>query len=118
MLMFRFIVHGFTNRDLRTQLAPLLGRPAGDIKPAAISYDLRRLREHGLIHRIPGRCRYQPTDLGYHAALLFTHAHDHLLRTGTAEATDRGADPPPLRKTATAYRHAFTDLTRRARLPT
>ena len=41
----------------------------------------------------------------------------HLLRTGAAEATDRGADPPPLRKTATAYRHAFTDLTRRARLP-
>lgn len=117
LLMFRFIVHGFTNRDLRTQLAPLLGRPAGDIKPAAISYDLRRLREHGLIHRIPGRCRYQPTDLGYHAALLFTHAHDHLLRTAAAEATNRGADPPPLRKTATAYRHAFTDLTRRARLP-
>ena len=117
LLMFRFIVYGFTNRDLRTQLAPLIGRRAGDIKPAAISYDLRRLREHGLIHRIPGKCRYQPTDLGYHAALLFTHAHDHLLRTGTAQATDHSPDPSPLRKTATAYRHAFTDLTQRARLP-
>ncbi len=113
LLMFRFIVHGFTNRDLRTQL----GRSAGDIKPAAISYGLRRLRQHGLIDRIPGRCGYQPTDLGYRAALLFTHAHDHLLRTAAAEATDRGADPPALRKTATAYRHVFTDLTPRARLP-
>jgi DNA-binding transcriptional ArsR family regulator len=115
--LYRFIVHGFTNRDLRTQIAPLLGRTAGDIKPTAISYDLRRLREHGLIHRIPGSCRYQLTDLGYHAALLFTHAHDHLLRTGTAEATDRGADPPPLRRAATAYRQAVTDLAQRAHLP-
>lgn len=117
LLLFRFIVHGFTNRDLRTQIAPLLGRTAGDIKPTAISYDLRRLREHGLIHRIPGSCRYQMTDLGYHAALLFTHAHDHLLRTGAAQATHQGADPPPLRQAATAYRHAFTDLARHARLP-
>lgn len=114
LLLFRFIVHGFTNRDLRTQIAPLLGRTASDIKPTAISYDLRRLRQHGLIHRIPGSCRYQMTDLGYHAALLFTHTHDHLLRTGMAQATDRGADPPALRQAATAYRHAFTDLTRGA----
>lgn len=115
LLLFRFIVHGFTNRDVRTLIAPLLGRTAEDITPGAISYDLRRLREHGLIHRTPGTLRYQITDLGYHAALLFTHAHDHLLRTGLAELTDTTTDPP-LRHAANAFRDAFTHLTQRAHL--
>ena len=82
-----------------------------------MAYDLRRLRAHGLIERIPRTRRYTVTDTGLQNALLFTHAHDHLLRTGTAQATDHSPDPSPLRKTATAYRHAFTDLTQRARLP-
>lgn len=116
LLMFRFIVHGFTNRDLRTQVAPLLGRTAEDIKPGAISYDLRRLRQHGLIQRVPGSWRYLPTDLGYQVALLFTHARDHLLHTGLAELTHHGTDPPALRKALTAFRDAFTTLTQRAHL--
>ena len=57
-----------------------------------MTYDLRRLRTHGLIARIPHTRRYQITDTGLGYALLFTHAHDHLLRTGLAEITD--PDPP------------------------
>ena len=117
LLIHRLLPRGFTNRELRTLIAPLLGTSPEDITAGKMTYDLRRLREHGLIARIPRTRRYQVTDTGLHDALLFTHAHDHLLRTGSAEATHRGTDPPPLRKTATAYRHAFTDLTQRARLP-
>ena len=117
LLLFPNLIHGFTNRDVRTQIAPLLGRAAADIKPGAISYDLRRLREHGLIERIPHSQRYLPTELGYHAALLFTHAHDHLLRTGLAELASTGPQPPPpLRQAASAFRNAFTDLTQRSHL--
>lgn len=50
-------------------------------------------------------------------ALLFTHAHNHLLRTGLAEITD--PDPPwssPLRKADRAYRAAFNTLTDQAAL--
>lgn len=117
LLLFRFIVHGFTNRDLRTHIAPLLGTTAETISSGAISYDLRRLRQHGLITRTAGTLRYQTTDLGYHAALLFTHAHDHLLRTGLAELTHPG-DPTPLRQAANAFHDAFADLTHRAHLAT
>ena len=44
-------VTGFTNKSLRGQVAGLLGR---DYSSSQMSYDLRRLRLHGLIERIAG----------------------------------------------------------------
>ena len=44
---FRLLPNGFTNRDLRTHLAPLLGLTPEDMTSGQISYDLRRLRIHG-----------------------------------------------------------------------
>ena len=116
LLVHRLLPHGFTNRELRTLIAPLLGA-AEDITPGKMTYDLRRLRAHGLIQRIPRTRRYQVTDLGLQLALLFTHAHDHLLRTGLAEITD--PDPPApsrLRAAARAYQAAFDDLAHYAHL--
>src|SRR5271170_5318741 len=45
---FRLLPHGFTNRDLRTHLAPLLGLNPEVMTSGQLSYDLRRLRIHGL----------------------------------------------------------------------
>ena len=53
LCVFRLLPHGFTNRDLRTHLAPLLGLDPEDMTSGQITYDLRRLRIHGLIERIP-----------------------------------------------------------------
>jgi hypothetical protein len=117
LLIHRLLPHGFTNRDLRTLIAPLLGTPTEDITAGKMTYDLRRLRAHGLIHRIPRTRRYKVTDTGLQHALLFTHAHDHLLRTGLAETTD--PDPPSpsrLRLADRAYQAAFDDLARYAHL--
>jgi hypothetical protein len=111
LLIHRLLPHGFTNRDLRTLIAPLLGTTTEDITAGKMTYDLRRLRAHGLIHRVPHTRRYQITDTGLHHALFFTHAHDHLLRTGLAEITD--PDPPTpsrLRTAARSYQAAFDDL--------
>jgi hypothetical protein len=52
--MFRLLPHGFRNRDLRGLLAGLLGTTAESISAGQATYDLRRLRAHGLINRIPG----------------------------------------------------------------
>ncbi len=54
--------HGFRNRDLRGLLAGLLGKTADDIIASQASYDLRHLRAHGLINRIPRSHRYRVTD--------------------------------------------------------
>ncbi|MGH3902019.1 MAG: hypothetical protein ACRDTA_27955 [Pseudonocardiaceae bacterium] len=95
LLIHRLLPHGFTNRDLRTLIAPLLGTTTEDITAGKMTYDLRRLRAHDLIHRIPHSRRYQITDTGLQHALFLTHAHDHPLRTGLAEITDPDRPPPP-----------------------
>jgi hypothetical protein len=117
LLVHRLLPYGFTNRELRTLIAPLLGTTAEHITAGQITYDLRRLRAHGLIERIPRTRRYTVTDTGLQNALLFTHAHDHLLRTGLALTSD----PSPPRNTklhnaARAYQAAFDELTQHAQL--
>ena len=106
---------GFTNHDLRTIIADLLGRPPEAITAGQMSYDLRRLRHHGFIERIPGSHRYQVTDIGLADALFLTRAHDRLLRTGLSETTDP-ASSSRLRTATLAYQKALDDLHTRAGL--
>ncbi|MGH3566157.1 MAG: hypothetical protein ACRDRH_09020 [Pseudonocardia sp.] len=115
LLMFRLLPHGFANRDLRTLLAPLLGLAPGTITAGQMSDDLRRLRGHGLITRVPGSHRYRVTDTGLHHAMLLTHIHTRLLRPGLAALTD--PDPPQptqLRTAAHNYQRALNQLTQEA----
>ena len=96
LVMFRLLPRGFMHRDVRPQLSTLLGR---DLTPGQMSYDLRRLRLHGLIERIPKTHRYRVTDLGFRAALFLTRSYNRLLRPGLAVLTP--TEPPataPLRK--------------------
>ena len=41
-----------------------------------MTYDLRRLRLHGLIERIPATYRYQVTAAGLRTAMFLTRVHD------------------------------------------
>ncbi len=50
-----------------------------------MTYDLRRLRLHGLIRRIPRTWRYEVTEYGLRIALFFTRSYDRLLRPGLAQ---------------------------------
>jgi hypothetical protein len=114
LLMFRLQPRGFTNKDLRVLLADHLGRPPGTITAGQATYDLRRLREHGLIERIPGTHRYHVTDPGLAHALFLAHAHDRFLRTGLALLSDH---QPHLIKAATiGYRKALDNLAAHAPL--
>ena len=115
VLVFRLHTNGFANRDLRALLAGLLG--ADTITAGQMSYDLRRLRVHGLIIRIPHSHRYRLTETGLHHAMLLSHVHTRLLLPGLAQLTD--PDPPapsPLRAAARNYRHALDQLTEDAGL--
>lgn len=93
LVVFRLQPHGFANRDLRAHVAPLLGRHAETMTAGQMTYDLRRLRLHGLIERVPGTHRYRPTDLGFQTAVFFNHATRYL-RHGMADITDKAS---PLR---------------------
>lgn len=79
-----------------------------------MTYDLRRLRMHGLIHRIPHTNRYQVTDTGLSTAIFISAVHDRLLPTGLADLA--GPTPTPLRSAARAYQTAFDQIANTTRL--
>src|SRR3954452_7941842 len=59
LLIFRLLPGGFLHREQRALLTDLLRRlPDEQITAGQMTYDLRRLRAHGLIERIPGSHRY------------------------------------------------------------
>jgi hypothetical protein len=117
LCVFRLLPHGFTNAGLRRHLAPLLGKTPELMTSGQITYDLRRLRLHGLIERVPGTFRYQVTDTGIRAARYLTRIHDRLLRTGLAQLTDPSPPAPtPLRTADRTYQAAIDELIRDAGL--
>jgi hypothetical protein len=83
LVLFCFQPEGFRNRQLRPLLAQLLGISESKISPGRMSYDLRRLRLHGLMERIPKTQRYRLTTFGLKSAL-------DMLDAGTASP----ASPP------------------------
>ena len=113
LLIFRLLPRGFTNRDLRELTAKLRGVPA--ISTGQMTYDLRRLRSHHLIERIPATHRYQVTAAGLHTAMFLTRVHDRVLPAGLAQLAD-ASPPTALRRAATAYQTAIDDIIRDAGL--
>jgi hypothetical protein len=109
LLIFRLQPAGFTNRDLRALTAQLRGLPPEAISTGQMTYDLRRLRLHGLIDRLPHSHRYRVSDAGLPTAIFLTRVHDRFLPTGLAHLTDP-SDTGPLRVAATRYQQALDDL--------
>src|ERR1700758_3322749 len=72
LILFRQVADGFRCDDLRRHLATLSGRAPGQISQGAITYQLRRLRLHGFVERLPKSFRYRVTEFGLRAALFFT----------------------------------------------
>jgi hypothetical protein len=115
LVLFRLLPRGFSNRDLREQVAPLLGVPLELMTQGKMTYDLRRLRLHGLLTRIPGSHRYRVTDFGFRSAVFLTRGYNRLLRHGLAVLGPR--DPPspaPLRDAIRRIETAIDHLCRDA----
>jgi hypothetical protein len=99
LVLFRLLPNGFRCVDLRAHLAALAGRDPQAISQGAITYQLRRLRLHGLIERLPNSFRYRVTDFGLRTALFFTRAYNRLLRPGLAAALGHlGSIDTPLQR--------------------
>lgn len=74
---FTHLPRGFRNRDLRPAVEALLGQP---YSRAQMTYDLRRLRLKGLIHRIPTTHRYTATTYGLKVAFFSAKLYLRILR--------------------------------------
>jgi len=97
LVVFRLLPDGWRHRDLGAPLAALLGLPA--LSAGRMTYQLRRLRLHGLIVRLPGTHRYRVTDPGLRLALFFTRVHARLFRPGLSVVMpDAAQGDVPLRR--------------------
>jgi hypothetical protein len=92
LVLFSFQLRGFTNQQMRALLAQLLGLDPAHYPVGRMTYDLRRLRLHGLIQRIPKSHRYEVTVTGLRIALIFSRTYARLLRPKLAEIM--ASDPP------------------------
>jgi len=91
-------VTGFTNKSLRGRVAGLLGC---DYTANQMSYDLRRMRLHGLIERIPGTNTYRATPQGIRVAVFYTKTRDRIL----GPLLDAGHLPPAPPQLRGALKH-------------
>ena len=118
LCLFLGLPEGFRHAAMRDWMAQALAIPVDTYSPGRMTYDLRRLRLHGLIERIPHSHRYQVTDLGIRVALFFTKVHSRILRPGLSQLFD-GCPKAPNRPIATAMHRlnqAFAALFDQAKL--
>jgi hypothetical protein len=82
-----------------------------------MSYHLRRLRLHGLIHRIPKTHRYRLTDFGLRTALFCTRAYARIFRHGVGLVLPTTSPiPNPLRRCFDKLDHQIAAWVDRAKM--
>lgn len=95
LVIFSLLPRGFTNRDLRQRVAPLLGVAPAQWSSGRITYDLRRLRLPGLIQCLPRSHRYGATPEGLRIVLFFTRIYGRVLRPGLSLKGHVLVESPP-----------------------
>jgi hypothetical protein len=110
LVNFGLNVRPFTAADLRSRLAHLLDLPPAALSQGRLSYELRRLRQRGLIERLPKTHRYQVTPFGLRAAVFYSRLHDHLFQPGLSLLMAAEPSPPSrLNSLFTALDQALAD---------
>jgi hypothetical protein len=104
-------VAGFNNRRLCALVAGLLGMTCTS---SQMTYDLRRLRLHGLIRRVPRSNTYLLTTEGMRVALFYTKVHDRLL--SPLLAAHKPPAPLPLRRALRVIDHCVDSYIDHARI--
>ena len=82
LVLLRLVPHGFCCADAREAFAALLGESSSEMTQGRMTYQLRRLRLHGLIKRIPQSHRYHVTADGLRMALFMARVSARILRPG------------------------------------
>ena len=106
--LFTHLIQGFRNRDLRGQVADLLGLDPASYSAAKMTYDLRRLRLKGLIYRPPRAHRYFLTPHGWKVARLMTRLEVRVFRPALAAFQHQPVALPP--KLSAALQRVDTQL--------
>lgn len=80
LCQFTLNPQGMRHRNLRPAVAQLLGLTPEQYTQGKMTYDLRRLRLHGLIERVTGTHRYQLTAIGVKVTQFYVRVYSRVLR--------------------------------------
>jgi len=80
LCLFALAPTGFRHREFRVHVTQLQGRSPDTYSTGAMTYDLRRLRLHGLIERVPHSHRYRLTATGARVAMFYARLYTRALR--------------------------------------
>jgi hypothetical protein len=94
LCLFALSPTGFRHRNVRTHIAQFLGRAPDRYAAGHMTYDLRRLRLHELIERVPHSHRYRITALGARMAILYVRVYARGFRPAASLPTV-GTHPGP-----------------------
>lgn len=112
---FFHILAGFRNRELWSRVRELLGDET--YTQRQMTYDLKRLRLNGLVHRQEGRHTYEVTALGRRMAVVSTKTFARVLRaTPYGEPGSPQDASRPLAHAWSTMDRAITEHLRKARL--
>jgi len=84
LCLFALAPTGFRHREFRDHVAQLQGRDPHTYAAGAMTYDLRRLRLHGLIERVPHSHRYRITPAGAKVAMFYARLYARALRPASS----------------------------------
>jgi hypothetical protein len=104
---------GFRHRELRDHVAQLLGREPRTYSVGSMTYDLRRLRLHGLVERVPRTHRYRVTSIGAQVAMFYARIYTRALRTALSL---QPGGPPTTRRAFDRLDAALTDFLKEIKL--
>lgn len=79
------ICGGFRHRDLKGRVAHLQGKDPNEITTGQMTYDLRRLRGHGIIRKVAGTHRYEVTEEGLRLVLFISRVERRVYREGMSD---------------------------------
>ncbi len=102
LCQFASVIEGLRNRDLRGQVAALLGLPREQYSAGQASYDLRRMLRKGLLCRSLNSQRYYLTPYGWKLARLYARLEARIFRPALTAMNDPPAALPARLKHALA----------------
>ena len=95
LCLFMWLPGGFRNAMLKEQVAVFLGKTPETYSTGAMTYDLRRLRLHGVIEKIPHTHRYVLTREGLKVCLFMVKVHRRIFVDGLAQMMDENCVAQP-----------------------
>lgn len=106
---------GWSTQELRSAILDTFQLRASQYSLSAIRYDLRKLRAHGLIERLPHTHRYRLTTKGQKVAILMTLLRKRLYGPLAASAfvhkpASEPLPPTPIEKAYRKADHAFQEV--------